>query len=49
METAQGKVARLICDIYKPDGTAFESDPRYILKKVIADAGSEGYEFDAGV
>lgn len=44
----QGKVARLICDIYKPDGTAFESDPRYILKKVIADAGSEGYEFDVG-
>lgn len=23
----QGKVARLICDVYKPDGTVFESDP----------------------
>ncbi len=34
----QGKVARLICDVYKPDGTPFESDPRYILKKVMEDA-----------
>ena len=34
----QGKVARLICDVYKPDGTPYESDPRYILKKVMEDA-----------
>ncbi|MDO4313567.1 MAG: type I glutamate--ammonia ligase [Eubacteriales bacterium] len=44
----QGKVARLICDIHRPDGRAFESDPRYILKKVVADAKAEGYEFDVG-
>ena len=31
----QGKVARFICDIYKGDGTIFESDPRYVLKKVV--------------
>lgn len=43
-----GKVARLICDIHKPDGTAFESDPRYILKKVIDDAKTEGYVFNVG-
>lgn len=43
-----GKVARLICDIYKPDGTAFESDPRYVLKKVIEDAGAEGYTLKVG-
>lgn len=30
----QGKVARLICDVYKPDGTPYESDPRYILKRL---------------
>ena len=30
----QGKVARFICDIYRPDGTPFEGDPRYVLKKV---------------
>ena len=30
----QGKVARFICDIYRPDGTAYESDPRYVLKNI---------------
>ena len=29
----QGKVARLLCDIYCPDGTPHERSPRYILKK----------------
>lgn len=33
-----GKVARLICDVYRPDGTFYEGDPRYILKKVISEA-----------
>ena len=27
------KVARLICDIANPDGTPFEGDPRFILKR----------------
>ena len=27
------RVARFICDVHKPDGTPFEGDPRYILKK----------------
>lgn len=44
----QGKVARLICDVYKPDRTAFASDPRYILKKVMAEAKEMGYEFNVG-
>ena len=43
----QGKVSRLICDVYKPDGTAFERDPRYILKKVLSEAKDMGYEFNA--
>ena len=25
--TRHGKIARLICDVYKPDGTPFEGDP----------------------
>ena len=29
----QGKVARIICDVYCADGTPFEGDPRYILKE----------------
>lgn len=44
----QGKVARLICDIKRPDGTPYESDPRYILKKVLEEAESMGYQFDVG-
>ena len=44
----QGKVARLICDVYKPDGTIFQSDPRYVLKKVMSQAKSMGLEFDVG-
>lgn len=44
----QGKVARMICDVYKPDGTQLENDPRYILKKVIKEAEDMGYVFNVG-
>ncbi|MDE6960566.1 MAG: glutamine synthetase family protein [Lachnospiraceae bacterium] len=43
-----GKVARLICDVYRPDGTCYEGDPRYLLKKVISEAEQEGYMFQVG-
>lgn len=44
----QGKVARFICDIYRPDGTPFEGDSRYILKKTVNEAKELGYLFKAG-
>lgn len=44
----QGKVARLICDVYMPDGTPFEGDPRYILKKAINKAKDMGYIMNVG-
>ena len=44
----QGKVARLICDVYRPDGTPYEVDPRYVLKKAIAEAAEEGYTMNVG-
>ncbi len=44
----QGKVARLICDVYRPDGTPFEGDPRYILKKAVNKAADMGYTFEVG-
>ena len=44
----QGKVARIICDVYCADGTPFEGDPRYILKKQIAKAAEMGYTFNVG-
>lgn len=46
--TEYGKVARLICDVYRPDGQPFEGDPRYILKKEIQRAAKMGYTFNVG-
>lgn len=44
-----GKVARLICDVYNPDGTPFEGDPRYCLKKALKKANDMGYDtFNVG-
>lgn len=44
----QGKVARLICDVYRPNGEPFEGDPRYILKKAVKEAADMGYSFNVG-
>ena len=38
----QGKVARLICDVFKTDGTPFEGDPRANLKRVLKRNGRYG-------
>ena len=43
-----GKVARFICDIYRPDGERFEGDPRYALQKVQEEAKKQGYVFEVG-
>jgi len=40
----QEQTIRLISDVYKPDGTPFEGDPRYVLKRVIQRAKSMGFE-----
>src|SRR5574341_992608 len=44
-----GKVARIICDIYNPDGSAFAGCTRQALQRQIARAKSLGYEMMAGV
>lgn len=45
----EGKVARMICDVYNPDGTPFEGDPRYVLKKALKRAADMGYDtFNVG-
>lgn len=44
----QGKVARLICDVYKPDGTRLPCDPRKILMDTVKEAQSMGYTFNIG-
>ncbi len=43
-----GKVARLICDVYNPNGTPFVGDPRGVLKRVLARASKLGYTFNVG-
>ena len=44
-----GKVARLICDVYNPDGTPFAGDPRYILRRALERASKMGYDtFNVG-
>jgi len=43
-----GNVARVICDVYTPDGKPYESDPRYVLKKVLEEAKQMGYVFNTG-
>lgn len=40
--------ARLICDVYKPDGTRFEGDPRYVLQRVQKKAAEAGYTMFTG-
>ena len=40
---AQDRVARLICDIYMPDGTPFAGDPRGILKRALVEAEELGF------
>jgi len=46
--TQHGRIARLICDIYTPDGNPFEGDPRYILKRTLKEAADMGYAFNVG-
>lgn len=40
--------ARIICDVYKSDGTPFEGCPRVNLKRVIAEAKEMGYTMNVG-
>ncbi|MEA4924383.1 MAG: type I glutamate--ammonia ligase [Syntrophomonadaceae bacterium] len=46
--TSSGKTARLICDIYDPDGKPFHGCPRYALSKVLQEAGKMGYTMQVG-
>jgi len=46
--TEDGRTARLICDIYRPDGKPFEGDPRFVLKKVTKEAAEEGFGYNVG-
>jgi len=42
------RTARIICDVYNPDGTPFEGDPRYVLRRAAAEAAEMGYTMYVG-
>ena len=44
----QGKVARLICDVYTTDGKPYDGCPRNVLKKSLAKAEALGYTMNVG-
>jgi glutamine synthetase len=47
-EREGGATARLICDVYTPDGEPFEGDPRYVLKRALKQVEEKGWVFNAG-
>lgn len=46
--TEDGKTARLICNIYGPEGEPYEGDPRFILSRVVDEAARMGFRYDVG-
>ncbi len=43
-----GREARMICDVYNPNGTPFVGDPRGVLKRALRQAAEMGYTFHVG-
>lgn len=40
--------ARVICDVYYPNGSPFEGDPRYVLRHMLDQAKEIGYTMNVG-
>ncbi len=45
---SETQVARIFCDIYDPDGTPFDGDPRHVLKRQLDRAAELGFTFYVG-
>ena len=45
---SEGRVARMFCNIYKPDGAPFELDSRRLLKEAVRAARKKGLLFNFG-
>ncbi len=48
LDDPMGRRARIICDVHNPDGSPFEGDPRYALKRAIAHAEKLGFIYNTG-
>ncbi|MEI7849345.1 MAG: glutamine synthetase family protein [Chloroflexota bacterium] len=46
--SGEDATARLICDVYTPDGQPFLGDPRGILKRAISEAEQMGFKYNTG-
>jgi glutamine synthetase len=44
----EAEVARMFCDVLNPDGSPFEGDPRFVLKRQLKRAADLGYTFYVG-
>lgn len=44
----EDSVARMICDVYDPEGNPFMGDPRYCLKRALEEAEDMGFQFHVG-
>jgi hypothetical protein len=48
-ESTEGAAtARIICDVYTPDGDSFPGDPRYVLKQAVKKAEDMGFLYNTG-
>lgn len=47
-QSEYGNVARLVCDVYLPNGKPFPGDPRGNLKRIIKEAADAGFSMNAG-
>jgi glutamine synthetase len=45
---AENGTARMFCDILEPDGSNFEGDPRWVLKRILKKAADLGYTYYVG-
>jgi len=41
-------VARMLCDILNPDGTPYEGDPRWVLKRLLKKIDDQGFTYYLG-
>ena len=44
----EAQVARMFCDVFGPNGSPFEGDPRYVLKQQLKRAADLGFTFYVG-
>ncbi|MDQ4076283.1 MAG: type I glutamate--ammonia ligase [Chloroflexota bacterium] len=47
-QDADTTTARVICDVFTPDGSPFPGDPRHVLRRVLNEAREMGYEYMTG-